>query len=125
MATNSAEEMDQRFAEAFNSGRIDSILAMYESQATLAGSSPEQTATGLKAIRRRFEPLLVGKGRMTIETRYCFQVGDVALLRAKWHLTTPGPDGNPVDEKGNSVEVVRRQPDGRWLYIIDHPFGAD
>jgi hypothetical protein len=24
----------------------------------------------------------------------------------------------------STTEVVRRQPDGSWLYIIDHPFGA-
>jgi ketosteroid isomerase-like protein len=25
---------------------------------------------------------------------------------------------------GQSVEVVRRQPDGRWLFAIDLPFGT-
>ena len=119
------EEMHQRFAEAFNSGRVESILALYEPGAVLAGSPGEQPATGLAAIEETFERLLALQGRMTIETTFCLQAGDVALLRGKWHLTGNGPDGAPLEVEGNSVEVVQRQPDGRWLYLIDHPFGAD
>jgi hypothetical protein len=26
---------------------------------------------------------------------------------------------------GNVEQVVRRQPDGSWLYVIDHAFGSD
>jgi hypothetical protein len=26
---------------------------------------------------------------------------------------------------GQSIEVVRRQTDGRWLFVIDLPFGAN
>jgi ketosteroid isomerase-like protein len=29
-----------------------------------------------------------------------------------------------VDVQGASAEVIRRQPDGTWRYVIDHPFGA-
>ncbi len=25
---------------------------------------------------------------------------------------------------GSAIEVARRQPDGRWLFIIDHAAGA-
>ena len=38
---------------------------------------------------------------------------------------TTGPDGKPVTVTGNNVEVVRRQPDGTWLFVIDNPRGAD
>jgi ketosteroid isomerase-like protein len=35
-----------------------------------------------------------------------------------------GPDGKPATMTGESVEVVRRQPDGSWRAVIDLPFGA-
>jgi ketosteroid isomerase-like protein len=47
------------------------------------------------------------------------------MLRAAWSATAPGPDGKPVTVTGNNVEVVRRQPDGTWLFVIDNPRGAD
>ena len=119
------EDLHPQFTEAFNSGEIEPLLALYEPEATLAGNSSGQDAHGLAAIRERFARLLDLHGKMTIETRYCLQAGEVALLSGKWHLTGNGPDGKPIDVEGQSIEVVRRQPDGRWLYLIDHPFGGD
>lgn len=33
-------------------------------------------------------------------------------------------DGNAVDLRGVTSELLRRQADGSWKYVIDHPFGA-
>ena len=30
-----------------------------------------------------------------------------------------GPDGKPATINGQSVEVLRRQPEGHWLFAID------
>jgi hypothetical protein len=30
-----------------------------------------------------------------------------------------------VSMSGNGIEVVRRQSDGTWLFVIDNPAGAD
>jgi ketosteroid isomerase-like protein len=38
------------------------------------------------------------------------------------HLTEPA--GKEVTMKGQSMEVVRRQPDGTWRFIIDNPNAA-
>jgi ketosteroid isomerase-like protein len=35
-----------------------------------------------------------------------------------------GPDGKPAQVSGQSVEVVRRQANGDWLFVIDEPFGV-
>jgi len=51
------------------------------------------------------------------------QSGDIAVLTAKWDLSMTGPDGKPANMTGQSAEVVRKQPDGRWLFVIDLPFG--
>ena len=34
------------------------------------------------------------------------------------------PDGRPVKSTLHTLEVVRRQPDGSWRYVIDDPFGS-
>jgi ketosteroid isomerase-like protein len=36
-----------------------------------------------------------------------------------------GEDGNPVELAMRSSEVVRRQADGSWRYVIDNPFTPD
>ena len=66
------------------------------------------------------------KPKFTIEVK-AVQSGDggLALLRAKWNATGTGPDGKPMTVSGNSTEVVRRQPDGTWRFVIDNPHGAE
>lgn len=52
---------------------------------------------------------------------FCMETDGIALLRADWSLI--GNDGEVV-ASGSSAEVVRRQPDGCWRYLIDHAVGA-
>ena len=54
---------------------------------------------------------------MELETRSTIESGEgLAVLHAGWTLHTSGSTA-----RGISTEVVRRQPDGRWLFIIDEP----
>jgi len=46
-------------------------------------------------------------------------MGDLALLRGDFTFTS-----SDVEFGSSTAEVVRRQPDGTWLYIIDHPSGS-
>ena len=62
---------------------------------------------------------------MQIAPRLVSQSGDLAVVTAKWQLAMTGQDGKPAQMQGQSVEVVRRQSDGRWLFVIDLPFGVE
>jgi ketosteroid isomerase-like protein len=42
-----------------------------------------------------------------------------------WTLKGPGPDGKDIEANGRFADVVRRQSDGSWLYVIDNPNGSD
>jgi uncharacterized protein (TIGR02246 family) len=116
--------MSAAFAEACNSGDVDRALSLYEPDALLA-PQPGQRARGTAAIREALVALLALKGRMASTNAYCMEVGDLALLRGDWTFAGTGPDGETVELAGRSAEVVRRQRDGSWLYVIDHPFGSD
>lgn len=45
---------------------------------------------------------------------------DLALVQNVWTLTTASGDTS----NGVTVEVARRQSDGRWKYVIDSSDGA-
>jgi ketosteroid isomerase-like protein len=49
------------------------------------------------------------------------RLGDPAANRARRHAGGTGPDGRPFASGRWSIEVVRRQYDGRWLFVIDVP----
>jgi ketosteroid isomerase-like protein len=116
--------MNAAFADAVNSGEIERLLALYEPDALLA-PEPGRRARGHDEIREALLGLLALGGRMTSANAYCMQVDDLALLQGDWRFSATGPDGSPVELAGRSAEVVRRQGDGSWRYVIDHPFGSD
>ena len=113
-------EMNQTFARAFNSRDIDNLMALYEERAVLRIDA-EKTFTGKAAIAVELQKLLTMPGKMLSHNNFCIEYGDVALLRADHSIVDT--DGATIFS-GSSAEVVRRQSDGTWLYIIDHAMGA-
>jgi uncharacterized protein (TIGR02246 family) len=118
------EEIHSQFATAFNSGNVDAIMALYEPEATLV-PQPGQIVQGRDAIREALLQFLALKGTMEVKSIFTVRGPRVALTRGQWKLSGTGPDGKPIEMTGQSVEVVRQQPNGEWLLAVDHPFGAD
>ncbi len=123
MAARTPEDVDNLFAAALNAGSIDELVALYEPQASLM-PQPGKLVSGTAAIREALAQFLAGKPKMSLSAKLVSQSGDLAVVSAKWDLSMTGPDGKPANMTGQSVEVVRRQSDGRWLFVIDLPFGA-
>lgn len=123
MAARTPEDIDRLFAAALNSGSLDELVALYEPQASLM-AQPGKLVSGTGAIRDALAQFLAGKPKMSLSAKLVSQSGDLAVVTAKWDLSMTGPDGKPANMTGQSVEVVRRQSDGRWLFVIDLPFGV-
>lgn len=109
------------FARAFNSRNLDNLLALYEPGAVHVGGIGAAPETGIQQIGSALHALQQIPGTMVSVNNFCIENGDIALLRADWRLI--GDDGAIV-ASGSTAEVVRRQPDGTWLYVIDHAAGA-
>ena len=60
----------------------------------------------------------------TSQVRQIFEADDLALSFADWNLTGTGPDGEAIEMSGQTSDVLRRQPDGAWRFVIDNPFGS-
>lgn len=117
---NVPHEMNQIFARAFNTRDINKLLALYEEEAVLRIDA-ESTFTGKAAIATELQKLLSMPGKMASHNNFCIEHGNIALLRADHSIVDA--DGVTIFS-GSSAEVVRRQADGTWLYIIDHAMGA-
>jgi uncharacterized protein (TIGR02246 family) len=123
MTARTPEDIDNLFAAALNAGALDDLVALYEPQASLM-PQPGKLVSGSAAIREALAQFLAGKPKMSLNAKLVSQSGDLAVVTAKWDLSMAGPDGKPANMTGQSVEVVRKQSDGRWLFVIDLPFGA-
>lgn len=123
MSAKTPQELHTLFVTAFNNSDLDAILALYEPGAALATQSG-LTQVGMEKLGDSFRTVIGMKGKMSIETAYAIEADGIALLRGVWSLESMTPVGKPVTMKGHGIEVARRQQDGSWLFVIDHPFGA-
>src|SRR5438045_3371914 len=120
MSAKTPQQMHVFFRDGFNAGSPDALLALYEDKACLLTPSGA-TSTGKAAVREALTPFLALKLPIGLETVSCTECGDLGLLSARWVVDGKDPAGNPVHLTGTSSEVVRRQADGTWLYVIDDP----
>jgi uncharacterized protein (TIGR02246 family) len=123
MPAHTPEECDALFAEYANEGDLDELIGLYEEDAVLV-QQDGSAAHGIEAIRHSLEPMVSTRPRVQMNVVRTIMAADgLALLYNDWTITGKGPDGSDVEMRGKALEVVRRQPDGTWLYVIDDPFG--
>jgi uncharacterized protein (TIGR02246 family) len=126
MAARKPEDIHQLWAEAFNAADVEALLALYEPQARIVPKPGELAVGGsAEAIREVLSGFLAVRGTIEVKTISVVEAGEFALLCSEWRLKGTGPHGRAVDVTHRSLEVVRRQADGTWRYLIDNPFGVD
>lgn len=107
---------------AFAAHDLGGILATYEPGAVVVGA-PRRPVSGETALRDLFAGFIAVDPRFTFFAHEIVQAGDVAIHLNTWRMEGRTPAGASVEQSGLSIAVLRRQPDGRWLMVIDHPFG--
>ncbi len=104
------EDLARLFVERANAGDAEGLAALYEPDAVLA-FPPGQETVGREAIRKVCEQLVAARPHFEVEEALpTVYNGDLALTSTR-----------PSDNTGGRTQVVRRQPDGSWLRVIDRP----
>src|SRR3954451_10332215 len=118
MTISEPDQIHQAVEEDFNAKDLEGLVALYEKDARMA--TPDgSVAEGIDAIREQWQGFLAMNAEMKVRTRFAVVVDDIALLRNDWEVNSPD-----LEMASSASEVVRRQPDGTWKYIVDHPFGS-
>jgi uncharacterized protein (TIGR02246 family) len=122
MDTNQPLSTVLAMTSALQKGDIPSVLRTYEPSAVVVGE-PGKPLQGEAALREMFAAFSAVQPKFTYAGHDVVQAGDLALHIAPWQMSGVDPSGKPVQGQGLSVAVLRRQPDGRWLMVIDQPYG--
>jgi ketosteroid isomerase-like protein len=93
-------------------------MALYNEASTMIVMDGS-VARGVGPIREAWASVLAMNGTMTLRSRYVIEVGDLAVLSVQWTLRIGQEMVSAV-----TAEVAARQPDGGWVYLIDHPFAG-
>ena len=108
-------ELEQRVFDAQIAGDFEAWLSLFEEDAIVM--EPNIPAlTGKAAIRRRNSPYFEQFHlHEESDSREVEVAGDWGYIRAHWIWTlTPKDGGETVKDTGNSIWIVRKQPDGSW-----------
>ena len=108
----------------FNRGNIDFLMTLYEMDACFA-SKPGQAVNDLDSIRRTLQDFIHMGVKLEAIVRRVIQASDLALLITEWSINGNEPDGKPINLVGRGTVVLRRQPNGTWLMVIENPWGTD
>jgi ketosteroid isomerase-like protein len=104
------EDATRLVAERLNAGNAAGVAALYEPQAVLAYPA-DRPVTGRDAIQALYQQLAGAGVKFAIETPLpTVRFENLALTSTR-----------SADNTGVRVQVLRQQPDGSWLRIIDRP----
>lgn len=114
-------QADSAFAIAANAGSLDGLVAVYAEDASLLPPN-EPALKGREAIRQYWGRFLDAYTlRFELSTDEVDGRDDLAYVRGHYTLTASpkAKGGAAVSERGKFVEVVKRQADGTWRYVVD------
>ena len=121
MSAHSPTEIHALFQNAFNLRDVEALISLYEPDAILMVGGKQ--VTGREKIRAAFHSMLSVGARMSLTTRSIIESRDgLALLHGEWIIQRSRATEPQLTTQGLSTEVVRKQPDGTWLFIIDSPY---
>jgi uncharacterized protein (TIGR02246 family) len=118
------EEVLNSVVEGINTGNLDSLMMLYETDACFA-SQPGQLAKSPETIRQSLRSFIDRNGKLDLKVKRVLQTIDLALVTTEWSFSGTGPDGKHVNMAAKSADVLRQQADGSWCFVIDNPWGTD
>jgi ketosteroid isomerase-like protein len=118
MSAMEPAETSRLFVNYFAEGDLEGLMSLYEDGAVFP--TTHGTSTGPDEIRATLKAYLDSGARLVFGESLVFAAGELALIHTPWTMHLP----NGATPEGATAEVVRRQPDGTWKYIIDNPDGV-
>ena len=124
VSTATPEQVLEAIVSGINSGNLDSLLPLYESEAAFA-AQPGSLAHGPQGISEALAGFISLNGTLDLDVTRVLEVDDLALVIGVWTFDGTAPDGEPVRLEARNADVLRRQADGTWRFVIDNPWGTD
>jgi uncharacterized protein (TIGR02246 family) len=111
--------------KAFNARDVDATVACYEPQACFVLKSGH-AARGAAELREMFRATFSYRPDLELDVRRIISAGgDLVLVVVEWKSKTVSSSGEAKVWTGTAIDIVRRQPDGKWKLALDIPYGIE
>ena len=118
-----AEELDQKFFDAYTSKDLDAILALYWNSPDVVSFPPGEVMMikGYDQIKESFQKDFAQQldSKLELLEHTNRAEGSVVIGTGLWRFTLNMPEGEPLVIEGRYLDV-KAERDGKWVYIADH-----
>jgi ketosteroid isomerase-like protein len=122
--TTRPEDLYPALSDAYNVGDLTAVLSFYDPKAVFV-IKPGRVTGSPAELRAAIEHVIALRARLTIDPHTFTRSDDVTLVLGTFTLSGSRSDGTPLKRTSRFADVLRRQPDGRWLIAVDNPFGGE
>ena len=112
------DKLYDAWQERMNTGDLEGLVDLYLEDVTYVNPDGK-LLYGKAAVRADFIGLLALKPQIVLGNRRHLIWQDVALTTNHWRMNFVNEDGVRQELTGGGIEVMRKQADGGWRYIID------
>ena len=113
------QDLHVALTAAYNAGDLEAMLTLYDPRAVFV-VAPGRVTDGRDELRAALERVVALRGRLTITPQSFTRSDDLMLVLGTFTLTGRRRDGTPLERASRFADVLRRQPDGRWLMAVDN-----
>ncbi|WP_428543530.1 YybH family protein [Profundibacter sp.] len=113
----------QIFTDALNAKDLDILVDIYADDAVMVAPG-NNVIRGKENIRAFFVETLKVVESITLDTVFRVNYKDTVVFRSNYTVVYKTEDGQTVTQAASGIEVERLQPDGTWLFIVDHHYGG-
>jgi ketosteroid isomerase-like protein len=118
------EDLYPALSEAYDACNLEAVLSLYDPKAVFV-IKPSHVTESPAELRAAMQHLIALRGRLTVNPDSFVRSDDVVLVLGTFTLSGRRTDGTPFERTSRFADVLRRQPDGRWLIAVDNPYGGD
>src|SRR4029079_14114738 len=117
VSTATPQQVLESIVTGINSGDLESLLPLYESDAAFA-TQPGSLAHGKPGVSAALTGFISMNGTLDLEVTSVLEVDDLALVIGVWSFDGTGPDGEPVHLEASTADAWRRQAAGTGRLVI-------
>jgi len=120
----SIEGSARYFQNCIRNGDVENALDCFDEEAIYI-TGIGTFVTGKENIRIALQQVCGLKPNLQAQRSKGFTVGNITAWVDEWTLKAVLPDGTKLELNGTSSDILKKLPNGNWVYLVDNPYGAE
>jgi len=112
------------FQNCVRNGDVESALDCFDDEAIYV-TGIGTFVKGKENIRKALEQVCGLKPDLQAQRSTGFTVDNITAWVDEWTMKATLPDATKLAMKGTSSDILKKQPNGNWAYLVDNPYGAE